>query len=250
MKKLLFIICIGLIIVQAVGAITANEIIRKIEENENLSSISEGKFEITDKLGTRVTTFKSYEAANGDLMLEFTNPEDAGQKILRLENEIYLYFPDAEEIIHLQGDALKDRVMGSDFSYEDLRGGESILDKYTAALEGTEMVDGHECYKVVLTEIKGAKDIIYPQQILWVDAALFAYRKGEFFSYSNKDGVYKLIKNMVVTDIRQISGKSIPFHMVMTDTMKTNSKTVFKLSDMKIDIKIDPDMFSLEELTW
>ena len=112
------------------------------------------------------------------------------------------------------------------------------------------MVDGHECYKVVLTEIKGAEDIIYPQQILWVDTELFAYRKGEFFSYSNKDGVYKLIKNMVVTDIRQISGKSIPFHLVMTDTMKTNSKTVFKLSSMKIDIKIDPDMFSLEELTW
>ena len=122
MKKLFFIICIGLVITHGIYAITANEIIRKMEQNENLSSISEGRFEITDNLGTRVTTFKSYEAANGDLMLEFTNPEDAGQKILRLENEIYLYFPDAEEIIHLQGDALKDRVMGSDFSYEDLRG--------------------------------------------------------------------------------------------------------------------------------
>ncbi|MBN2439711.1 MAG: outer membrane lipoprotein-sorting protein [Spirochaetales bacterium] len=250
MKRILFIICIGLIMTQGLSAITANEIIQKIEENENLSSISEGRFEISDNLGTRVTTFKSYEAKNGDLMLEFTNPEDAGQKILRLENEIYLYFPDAEEIIHLQGDALKDRVMGSDFSYEDLRGGESILDKYSAELDGTETVDGQECYKVILTGKPGAKDIIYPQQILWVDKALFAYRKGELYSYSNKEGSYTLIKNMVVKEIRTISGKSIPFHMIMTDTMKTNSKTVFKLKSMQIDIKIDPAIFSLEELTW
>jgi outer membrane lipoprotein-sorting protein len=250
MKKLFSLIIIGLVILHGVFAITANEIIKKLEQNENLSSIAEGGFEITDNLGTRVTTFKSYEDKNGDLLLEFTNPEDAGQKILRLENEIYLYFPDAEEIIHLQGDALKDRIMGSDFSYEDLRGGKSLLDKYKATLDGEEIVDGHECYKVTLIEKKGAKDIIYPKQVIWVDKALFTYRKGEFYSYSNREASYTLIKEMTVLEIRQISGRSIPFHMVMTDTMKTNSRTVFKLKEMKIDIYIDPDIFSLEELTW
>lgn len=250
MKKLVSIIIIGLIIIQGIFAITAEEIIREIEKNENLSSIAEGRFEITDNLGTRVTTFKSYEAKNGDMMLEFTNPEDAGQKILRLENEIYLYFPDAEEIIHLQGDALKDRVMGSDFSYEDLRGGESMLDKYNATLDGEEKVDGHECYKVVLIEKKGAKNIIYPKQVLWVDKTLLTYRKGESYSYTNKQASYALIKEMTVLEIRQISGRSIPFHIVMKDTMKTNSSTVFQFKDMKINVKIDPAIFSLEELTW
>lgn len=250
MKKMFSVIIIGLVITQGLFAITADEIIREIEKNENLSSIAEGKFEITDNLGTRVTTFKSYEAKNGDMMLEFTNPEDAGQKILRLENEIYLYFPDAEEIIHLQGDALKDRVMGSDFSYEDLRGGESLLDKYTATLDGEEAVDGHECYKITLIEKKGAKNIIYPKQVLWVDNTLLTYRKGELYSYSNREASYTLVKNMVVLEIRQISGRSIPFHMVMKDTMKANSSTVFQLKDMKIGVKIDPAFFSLEELTW
>ena len=250
MKTLFFIIISGLVILSGVYAITADEIIREIEKSENLSSISKGKFEITDNLGTRVTTFESYEAKNGDMMLEFTNPEDAGQKILRLENEIYLYFPDAEEIIHLQGDALKDRVMGSDFSYEDLRGGESLLDKYKATLEGTEMVDGHECYKVVLTELPKVKDIIYPKQILWVDKELMAYRKGELYSYTNRETSYVLVKEMTVLEIRKVSGRNIPFHIVMKDTMKKNSTTVFQLSDMKIGVKLDPAIFSLEELTW
>jgi outer membrane lipoprotein-sorting protein len=167
-----------------------------------------------------------------------------------LKNEIYLYFPDAEEIIHLQGDALKDRIMGSDFSYEDLQGGESLLDKYTATLDGEETVDGHECYKLTLIEKKGAKDIIYPKQVLWVDKTLLAYRKGELYSYTNRQASYALVKKMTVLEIRQISGRSIPFHIVMEDTMKKDSKTVFKLKDMKINVHIDPAVFSLEELTW
>ncbi|MBN2535951.1 MAG: outer membrane lipoprotein-sorting protein [Spirochaetales bacterium] len=250
MKKLFSIIIIGLVVIQGIFAITADEIIKKIEESENLSAIAEGRFEITDNLGTRVTTFKSYEAKNGDMMLEFTNPEERGQKILRLKNEIYLYFPDAVEVIHLQGDALKDRIVGSDFSYEDLRGGESLLDKYTATLDGEEVVDGEQCYKILLVEKKGAKDIIYPKQVIWVDKNLFAYRKGEFYSYSNRESSYTIVKNMAVLEIRQIKGKNIPFHIVMKDTMKTNSSTVFQLKDMKIDINIDPAIFSLEELTW
>lgn len=250
MKKMILSFLIVTCVIAGVHAITADEIIKKMEANENLSSVSEGSFEITDSLGTRVSTFKSYEAANGDLMLEFTNPEERGQKILRLENEIYLYFPDAVEVIHLQGDALQDRVMGSDFSYEDLRGGESVLDEYKAVLEGTEDVDGHQCYKVVLTALPDAEDVIYPRQILWVDTQLFAYRKGELYSYTNREDEYRLIKEMEVLDIRQISGYNIPFHMVMRDTMKKNSKTVFKLTEMKIGVKLDPALFSLEELTW
>jgi outer membrane lipoprotein-sorting protein len=251
MKKIIVLIIItGLVILQGVSGLTANEIIKEVEKNEHISAVAEGRFEITDTLGTRITTFKSYEAKNGDMMLEFTNPEEAGQKILRLENEIYLYFPDAVEVIHLQGDALKDRVLGSDFSYEDLQGGRSILDDYTATLNGEETVDGHGCYKVTLIEKKGAKDIIYPKQVLWIDKELFAYRKGELYSYSNREASYTVIKEMKVFEIKQVDGLSIPVHTVMEDTMKENSKTVFKLTSIKVNVRIDPSIFSLEELTW
>jgi outer membrane lipoprotein-sorting protein len=224
-------------------ALSANEIIRKVEENEQGSVQAQASFAITDSFGTRVKTLKVFEAANGDMLLEFTNPEEKGQKILRLKNEIYLYFPKAEEVIHLQGDSLKDSVMGSDFSYEDLTGGKSILDKYAATLAGTEEVSGAECYKITLTATK--KDVVYPKQVVWVDAKLFAYRKGESYTESGK-----LIKEMTVRELATVSGKTIPSDIVMTDTMKKSSKTAFKLSGIKIGAAIDPKVFSLEELSW
>jgi outer membrane lipoprotein-sorting protein len=243
MKRLLITMLMALIAASSGFALTANEIVSKLEANEQGSMQATARFEITDAFGTRVKTIRISGASNLDMLLEFTNPEEKGQKILRLKNEIYLYFPKAEEVIHLQGSALKDSVMGSDFSYEDLTGGKSILDKYSATLEGSEQVDGAECYKITLIATK--KDVVYPKEELWIDTSLFAYRKGLFYSQSGK-----LIKEMTARDLVTVSGKTIPTNTEMVDAMKKNSKTVFVLSNIKLGIKLDPKLFSLEELSW
>ncbi len=225
------------------SALTAEEIIRKVEANQAGSSEVTATLEITDTFGKRVKKIHSFSSENGDMMLEFTNPEEKGQKILRLKNEIYLYYPKAEEVIHLQGDSLKDSVMGSDFSYEDLTADKSILDRYAATLERNEAVDGNDCYVITLTATR--KDVAYPKQVVWVDSGLFAYRKGESYSKSGK-----LIKRMEIKEFVTVSGKTVASNTEMYDTMKKNSKTVFIVDKVRLGIKIDPKVFSYEELSW
>jgi outer membrane lipoprotein-sorting protein len=243
MKRFIISICILLASSWALNALTADEIIRKVEANQAGSSESTITLEITDTFGKRVKKIHTWESANGDMLLEFTNPEEKGQKILRLKNEIYLYYPKAEEVIHLQGDALKDSVMGSDFSYEDLTGGKSILDKYAATIDKTETFDGNECYVIALTATR--KDVVYPKQVVWVDAKLFAYRRGESYSQSGK-----VIKQMIVKELVTVSGKTIPSNTEMYDTMKKSSKTVFVITNIKLSVSIDPKLFTYEELSW
>ena len=142
-------------------ALTGDEIIRRMEQHERHTSVhSTGSMEITDRFGTRTKTFISTALGDDRSLLEFTNPEEAGQKVLRLEDEIYLYFPDSEDVIHLQGAALRDSLLGSDFSYEDMTGSKSRLDDYEVALEGTEEIDGHETYRLRLTAKR--RDVVYP----------------------------------------------------------------------------------------
>ena len=126
--KYILCVCIILLFLPAfLFGLTGEEIIRKMEANQvHKSARTTGAMSITDRFGTRVKTFKVFALGEEKTLLEFTNPEEAGQKILRIDDEIYLYFPEAEEIIHLQGAALKDSVMGSDFSYEDLTGGRDL----------------------------------------------------------------------------------------------------------------------------
>jgi len=177
------------------------------------------------------------------MLIEFTSVEEEGMKILRTSNEIYLYYPDAEELIRMQGAALKESVLGSDMSYEDMTGDRSLLQSYNVTLEGIEEVGGAPCYKVIL-EAK-SRDVPYYKEIMWIDTKLFIYRQIHKFSRSGK-----LLKEITIDDIRQISGKNIPFYMMLKDTLKRNSRTEFFINDIKIDLRLEPDIFSLEELTW
>src|SRR6056297_4182054 len=225
-------------------AISAEEIIRKLEENQvHETARSEGKMIINDRFGEKVTSFKSWAEGEEKTLIEFTSRQERGQKILRTDDEIYLYFPDAAEVIRLQGAALRDSVLGSDMSYEDMTGGKGLLESYNAEMLGKETVDGEECYKIEL-HAKG-RGVPYPKEIMWVDTEMFVNRKVHMFSLSDK-----LLKEMRMEDYTTQKGKTFPVRFIIEDKMKSNSSTEFVIESIEIGIDIPSSLFSLEELTW
>jgi outer membrane lipoprotein-sorting protein len=226
------------------AALDAAEIIRRVQDNmTNDTEIARGEMVISDRFGERTKSFISYAAGTEEMLLEFTNPEERGQKILRLADEIYLYFPEAEEIIHLQGSALKESVMGSDFSYEDMTGEKDLLKLYEVKLLDTVDLDGRRHY---LVELKGRKrGVAYPLQKLWVDAELLLPRRAEYYSLSGR-----FLKELVFSEFRTVDGRPVASRMLMTDKMKKNSSTEFVLLEMKINRRLPEGIFSLEELSW
>ncbi len=145
-----------------------------------------------------------FRSGTGRTLLEFTNPEEAGQKILRTGDEIYLYFPEAE---------------------------------------GMETVNGRECYVLKLTAKN--RNAVYPGEKLWVDSELFVLRKAYYYALSGR-----LIKEMEIRKVIKVKGKNIPVWFVMEDRMKKNSRTTFIINNIQIDVPVDPEIFSLEELSW
>jgi negative regulator of sigma E activity len=225
-------------------AITPEEIIRKMEENQvHETSRTEGKMIIEDRFGTKTVTFTAWAEGEDTMLIEFTSRQERGQKILRTDRELYLFFPDAAEVIRLQGAALRDSVLGSDFSYEDMTGEGGILDSYDAELLGTETVAGRRCYKLEL-EAK-SRSVPYPKEILWVDTEMFVYRRVHKFSLSGK-----LLKEMRITEFTEQRGKTVPVRFVMEDTMKKNSSTEFLIEELDLGIDIPEGTFSLQELKW
>jgi outer membrane lipoprotein-sorting protein len=245
MTRLSFLIlALGLTAALSVSAITAEEIVANVERNEiNEEERIEGSMIISDRFGSRVKTFVSYAAGADKMLLEFTNPEEKGQKILRLEDEIYLYFPEAEEVIHLQGSALKESVMGSDFSYEDMTGEGDLLDQYKVTLLGEETIDGRKHYHLELEAKK--RGLAYPKQEAWVDAEYWVMTRAKSYSLSGR-----LLKEMELGDIRQVAGKYVPHYIIMRDAMKKNSSTEMRIEEIDLQADLPPNIFSLEELTW
>jgi outer membrane lipoprotein-sorting protein len=235
---------IGLLAAGAAAAQSAEEIVRRMEDNRRFrTEEAEGALIITDRFGSRTKTFLSYAEGEERMLLAFTNPEEKGQKILRLNDEIYLYFPDAEEVIRLQGAALKESVMGSDFSYEDLTGEKSVLDLYNVRLLGSEPLNGREQY---LLELKAkGRGVAYPLQKLWVDTGQFVPRKAEYYALSGR-----LLKTLEVLEVKQVAGRAVMTRAIMRDAMKKNSSTEFRVDRVKLDEPLPRNIFSLEALSW
>jgi len=244
------VVCILLLALVTLGAfcqelsLSVEEIMKKYDANAAYdTAYMKATLSVKDKFGTNENEFESYRRKNGDTLIIITSGADSGQKILRLENSVYLYYPDAEEIIRLQGSALKDSVMGSDFSYEDLTGDEGILDSYNGELLGTETVDGAECYRVMLTA--KTKKQLYQKQEKFIDKKTFAERKCIVYSASGK-----AMSESVMSKITKIGKYNIFMEGTMQNLLKKSSVTKMKITEIKLDEKIPESRFSRDELSW
>ena len=225
-------------------ALSPDEIIRRMEANEvHETSYGEGRMITTDKYGAIERSFESWARGEDETLIEFTSKGEEGQKILRTADEIYLYFPEAEEILRIQGSAMRDSVMDSGFSYEDMTGGKGLLSDYETELIRSETVGGRDCFVVELTARR--RSVPYYTQLLWIDAERFVGVRIHKFSRSGQ-----LLKEMEVLEYREIAGKTVPVRMILRDRMKKNSSTEFVLDELEIGLPIDSRIFSFEELSW
>lgn len=223
---------------------SAREIVRRVEENRVYdTSRTEMTMTIEDRFGERESELISFSRGADEALIEFTSAAERGQKVLRTADEIYLYYPDAAELVRLQGAALRESMLGSDVSYEDLTGGRTLLDTYDVRLEGTEEIDGRSTYRVHLEA--RTRNVPYPRQTMWVDTELFVVRRAEQFALSGR-----LLKTITMDDIEEIDGYLVPMRTVVSDALKRNSATTVEIDEMEIGLRLDDDLFSLEELSW
>lgn len=209
MKKLVVALLIAAGVPTSLTAVSAEDIIKKMERNTVVKTArTEGSLVVNDRFGTKTSSFLSVSRGDDSMLIEFTSVEEEGMKILRTKDEIYLFYPDAEELIRMQGAALKESVMGSDMSYEDMTDGKSLLRSYSVTLEGTQEIAGELCYRVSMTAKN--RNVPYYKQVMWIDSELFIYRQVHKFSHSGK-----LLKEITAGDMRMVSGKVVPFHMTL-----------------------------------
>ena len=230
--------------VSLVYGITAEEIVRQMDRQQSFSTMKAGGSMIThDRFGTKKSDFISWSRGNDDFLIEFTSAAEMGQKILRTANELFLYYPDAEEVIRLQGAALRQSMLGSDISYEDMTEGNDTLSKYEVELTGEEQIGGQDCY--VIEMIAKSRDVAYPKQIVWVIRDTLVPQQVQYFSKSGK-----LLKEMKVDAIEKIDEKYVITRMTLEDKLKKNSSTELVIDDLETNVNLARDFFSLENLTW
>ena len=165
--------------------------------------------------------------------------KDRGTTFLKLKYSIKMFIPRVNRVILIPAGMMGQSMLGSDFSYDDMVHGNSISEDYESKVTGEAVVDNVKCYVVELTPKKD-RAVVYGKLKYYVGEKDYIARKVEFISKKKK-----LIKVMLLTDIKKMNGRLIPTKYIITNLKKKGHKTIMRIIDAKYDINI-PDSFFTE----
>ncbi|MFN8206960.1 MAG: outer membrane lipoprotein-sorting protein [Bacteroidales bacterium] len=213
--------------------------------DRNLSSknrIFESTMIIHGKRKERVITAKSWSEGNKKSFTEYLSPaSDKGTKMLKLDGQLWIYSPSTDRIIQISGHMLRQSVMGSDLSYEDMMDDRKLTDIYTAEVMGTEVLADR---KVILIRLTAkVEDVAYFSQKMWVDAERFIPLKQELYARSGQ-----LLKRTELKDVVQIQGRWFPTSVIYKDMLKGGLGTEFRMTNLRFDQQIPDYIFTKASL--
>ncbi len=218
-------------------------VLTKVDANMTSGTrISESTMVIHGKRNDREVTSKGYTQGNEKAFTEYLSPErEKGTKMLKLENRLWIYSPSTDRTIQLSGHMLRQSVMGSDLSYEDVMDTRKLAEVYNAKVTGEETIDGRKVW--VLNLVAKVEDATYDKRKQWIDQERFVVLKEELFAKSGQ-----LLKKLVSSDVARIENRWYPKKTNYKDVLKDGKGTDFIVSSIQFDAVIPDYVFSKASL--
>lgn len=241
MKKiisLLILLGLGLSAQEQIPAGAGEEILKKIDANRVIDkAVSVSSMIIHSRSGTRTIKSKAWSEGNDKALVEYlAPPREKGKKMLKLGKQLWIYTPEPNDrIITISGHLLRQSVMGSDLSYEDMMESDVLAQDYRAIVRGKEKYNNRECWVLELTARH--EDVAYYSRKLWVDTERYLPLKEERYARSGK-----LLKKAEIHEVFPVDGRWYPKHMTFKDMLVRGEGTEFIIESIDFGVAI-PDYF-------
>ena len=218
-------------------------ILQKIDDNIGSDNkISQGKMIIHGRRGSRTIESKSWIQGDDHSFTEYlAPPREKGTKMLKIGDELWTYSPSTDRTIRISGHMLRQSVMGSDLSYEDLMEDRRLHNDYDAEVVGEETVGDRPCWVLKLTAKK--EGLAYDSRRIWVDKERFVALREERYAKSGK-----LIKTTQINKVQRIDSRWFPMEMVFKDELKAGEGTEFIIVSIEFNAEIPDYIFSKASL--
>lgn len=229
--------------------LTGKDIIQKVDDLlTTQTAYAKMKMTIETTSGQKRTfLYESWTKDEGEKnlirYLEPSRVKDQAVLMLNNANDIWMFFPRTQRVRKLATHSKKQKMQGSDFSYEDMGGGGEFEEDFEAKRLQDEQKNGHDCYKVELTR-KPESGISYSRLLIWVIKENFYPIVIEY--YDEEDSTY-LQKTLTQSDIKVIDGIPTAKKMVMQN-LNDQTQTVMEVVEIKYDVELDDRMFTERSL--
>ncbi|MEM7369574.1 MAG: outer membrane lipoprotein-sorting protein [Bacteroidota bacterium] len=221
----------------------AYEILQKVDANMSSDNrIFESTMIVHGRRRSRTITSKSWSEGSERSLTEYLSPaREQGTKMLKLAKELWIFSPSSDRTIKISGHMMRQSVMGSDLSYEDMMEDRKLTDVYHAEITGEEEMDGRLCYVLELTA--KVEDVAYQSRKTWIDKERFVPLREELFAKSGQ-----LLKRTDLSEVEQIQGRWFPKKIVYKDMLKDGKGTEFIMTNISFNQNIAPQLFTKASL--
>ncbi|MDG2109011.1 MAG: outer membrane lipoprotein-sorting protein, partial [Flavobacteriaceae bacterium] len=217
----------------------ASNIIEKIDKNMfSKTQIVTSEMVVYGKRKKRIIRSKGYSMGKENNFTEYLSPErEKGTKMLKLDNRLWIYSPGTDRTIQLSGHLLRQSVMGSDLSYEDMMEERKLSEVYDAKI----VKDGNfnDSPVWIMDLISKVEGLAYYKRTLWIDKTKFVPLKENLYAKSGT-----LLKTTTFSNIKKIDTRWYPMKINYKDMLKDGKGTDFVIIDISFDSYIPKDYFS------
>ncbi|MEL6347395.1 MAG: outer membrane lipoprotein-sorting protein [Myxococcota bacterium] len=218
---------------------TAEELLTAMDNNlQSDSQSSTVSMTVDDGRRSRAYQMSVVSRGREQSAIEYQAPDrDKGTRMLKLDDQMWLYLPKAERTQKISGHMMRQGMMGSDMSYEDMMTTDDFDEMYTATLLGSEDLDGRKHWKIEAIARDSA--VTYPKRIIWIDDEHRIPTKQELYALSGM-----LLKTWTMSDVKVIDGRNVPMKMVIQDILKEGSATTIVTEEITFDVPLQDEIFS------
>ena len=219
---------------------SVQEIIQAMDNNLNAKSrVLTSKMIVHGRRSSRTIESKNWVVGIDLAFTEYLSPpREKGTKMLKLGDKLWTYSPQTDRVIQISGHMLRQSVMGSDISYNDMMEDRPLEELYEATLEGSVDIVGRDHW-IMFLEAK-VKGLSYPKRRAWIDKEYLLPVKEELYAKSGK-----LLKTSTMSGVRKVQGRWFPSQFIYKDELKRNSKgTEWVIDEIAFDVDIPDSRFS------
>lgn len=235
---------LGLLVIAAANPVAAvdfdpQKLLAQVDDNiwSNTKYI-EGRLIIDNGRKERTLSVDSWmEGVERSYSYYKSPPRETGTKMLKIGDKLWMYTPSTDRKISIAGHMLRQSMMGSDLSYEDMMEDKKLSRAYKAELEKMEELSGVPC-AVLMLEAHD-ETTTYRTRRLWVDPARKVILLEHMFAKSGK-----LLKQVEFEEYHQVGTRLFPRRMIFRDLLKENTKTTYSFDVVEFDVEIPEKYFS------
>ena len=228
----------------SVSAIEIKELIQHIDELwRGDTSRSTMSMTVKTQRYERSMTMEAWSKGKDYSLVVIRQPiKDKGIATLKVKDNIWNYLPKIDRVTKVPSSMMSGSWMGSHFTNDDLVKESTFEDDYKSSITFEGVRDGISIYEMTSVPKEDAA-VVWGKVVMQIEQKSLAPHRAFYY---DEEGL--LIRTMTFDQPQQINKLTVPMRLTLQPEDKPDESTVIVYKEIKLDIPIEENFFSLQNL--